>query len=227
MDIHRAALDQEFQTMTFVHVFQSCNQDSCTVLSIVKDVLSKLKKELSNLESVHYRQDNAECYHCGASIAGASLTGKDTGVFVGRLDFSDPQGGKEACDRKAGSIKSQMKIHLNAGNTIETGREMVAVMLSSGGIPGVNATLAIPPTFPRPVSAKLEGISAISNIEYTEDHLLVWRAYGIGPGKIVPLSKTGMGNEMTIPDLREDIAESDQLSDTHFILTTANTRHPK
>ena len=28
---------------------------------------------------------------------------------------------------------------------------MVAAMLSSGGIPGAHATLAIPPTFPRPV----------------------------------------------------------------------------
>ena len=165
MAIHRAALDQEFHTMTFVHVFQSCNQDSCTVLSIISDVVSKLKKELANLESVYYRQDNAGCYHCGASIAGARLIGKDTGVFVRCMDFSDPQGGKGACDRKAASIKSHMKIHLNTGNNIETGREMVAAMLSSGGIPGVNATLAIPPSFPRPVSAKLEGVSAISNIE--------------------------------------------------------------
>ena len=112
-----------------------------------------------------YRQDSAGCYHCGASVSGASLLGKDTGVFARRMDFSDPQGGKGACDGKAASIKSHMKIHLSAGNNIETGQEMVATMLSSGGIPGVNATLAIPSTFPRSVSAKLEGVSAISNIE--------------------------------------------------------------
>lgn len=225
--IHRAELDQKFHTMTFVHVFQSCSQDSCTVLSIMKDVVSKLKKELPHLESVYYRQDNAGCYHCGASITGASLIGKDTGVFVRRMDFSDPQGGKGACDRKAASIKSHMKIHLNAGNNIETGREMVAAMLSSDGIPGVHATLVIPPTFPRPVSAKLEGVSAISNIEYRKDHLRVWRAYGIGPGKVVPLSKTGIRNEMTIPDLDEDITESNQLSDAHFIPTKAKPLRPQ
>ena len=126
--IHRAALDQEFHTMTFVHVFQSCNQDSCTVLSIMKDVVSKLEKELPNLESVYYSQGNAGCYHCGSSIAGASLIGKDTGVFVRRMDFSDPQVGKGACDRKAASIKSHMKIHLNTGNNIETGREVCPEM---------------------------------------------------------------------------------------------------
>ena len=86
--IHRAKLDQKFHTMTFVHVFQSCNQDSCIVLSIVKDLVSKPKKELPHLESVYYRQDNDVC---GASITGASLIGKDTGVIVPRMDFSDPR----------------------------------------------------------------------------------------------------------------------------------------
>lgn len=90
------------------------------------------------------------------------------------MDFSDPQGGKGTCNRKAASIKSHMKIHLNASNNIKTGREMVATMLFSGGIPGVHATLAIPPTFPRPVSAKLEDVSAISNIEYRKDQC-AWR----------------------------------------------------
>ena len=42
----------------------------------MKDVVLKLKKELPHLESVYYRQDNAGCYHCGASITGASLIGK-------------------------------------------------------------------------------------------------------------------------------------------------------
>ena len=119
-----------------------------------------------------------------------------------------------------------MKIHLNAGNSIETGREMVANM-SPGGIPGVHTTLAIPPTFPPPVSAKLESVSAISNIEYRKDHLRVWRAHGIRPGKVVPLSKVGIQNEMTIPNLGEDITESNQLSDAHFIPTKAKPLHPK
>ena len=45
--------------MTFVHVFQTCNQDSCAVLSVMKDVIGKLKSLLPQLKSVFYRQDNA------------------------------------------------------------------------------------------------------------------------------------------------------------------------
>jgi hypothetical protein len=36
----------EIHSMTFVHVLQSCKQDNCTTLSIMKDVVHKLKEEL-------------------------------------------------------------------------------------------------------------------------------------------------------------------------------------
>jgi len=55
----------------------------------------------------------------------ASFTGCSSGVTVIRLEFSDAQGGKVPCDRKAASIKSHMKIHLNQGSNIETAKEMV------------------------------------------------------------------------------------------------------
>ena len=96
--------------MTFVHVFQSYTQDSCAVLAIMRDVIGKLKSQLPQLESVFYRQDNAGCYHCGATTVGACIAGGCHGVSVKRMDFSDPQRGKGACDRKAGTIKSHMTI---------------------------------------------------------------------------------------------------------------------
>ena len=77
-----------------------------------------------------------------------------------RLDFSDAQGGNVPCDRKAASIKSHMKIHLNQGSNIETAKEMVVAIRSSGGVPGV---------------------------VYNNGSLTVWRAYGIGPGKCIRL----------------------------------------
>ena len=114
-------MTKKLQMITFVHVFQSCTQDSCAVLSIMKDVIGKLKSRLPQLESVFYRQDNAGCYHCSETIVGASIAGRYNGVLVKRMDFSDPQGGKGACDRKAASIKSHIRIHVDEGNSVKRG----------------------------------------------------------------------------------------------------------
>ena len=49
------------EMLSFVHVFQSCNQDSVTVLAIVDDVLKQLKSTMPNVNNVYFRQDIAEC----------------------------------------------------------------------------------------------------------------------------------------------------------------------
>ena len=120
--VTRRAENKELQVMTFVHVFQTCNQDSYAVLSVMKDVIGKLKSHLTQLKSVFYRQHNAKCYHCGATIVGARFTSRFHGVSVKRLDFSDPQGGKGPCNRKAASLKLHMSVHLNQGSNIETSK---------------------------------------------------------------------------------------------------------
>ena len=220
----------EIHSMTFVHVFQSCKQDNGTTLSIMKDVVHKLKEELSKLEIVYYRQDNAGCYHCCSTIVGASMIGKDVGVSVRRMDFSDPQGGKGSCDRKAATVKSHMKIFLNTGNNIETGEEMVAAMQSSGGIPGVKVILASTAIAAKPLNVKMDGVSTFSNIEYGEGYLKVWKAYGIGPGKKLPLSKLGeLDQESAIVDLSTACLKKDAAvrSDAHFIPLKKSVRSCK
>ena len=53
---------------------------------------------------------NARCYHGGPSIVGASIIDRQQGAAIGRLDFTDAQGGKGACDRKAATIKVHMRV---------------------------------------------------------------------------------------------------------------------
>ena len=184
------------------HVFQSCSQDSNAVLAIMEDVIGKLKAVMPVLRTVIYRQDNAGCYRSGATIIGASKAGQFHGVTVKRLDFSDPQAGKGACGRKAATIKAHMRIHLNEGNDIENAAQMVDAMRSSGGVPGLHVTLC-EMTNPRTsANVKFDGVSGVSNVEYGEDCITTWKAYGIGPGKTVKLSKfTRSNNETPIPRL--------------------------
>ena len=130
--------DQKLQMMTFVNVFRSCSQDSCTVLSVMSDVVRQLREAHPRIENIYYWQDDAGCCHCGTTIVGAELISQQHGVSVRRMDFCDLQAGEGACDRKAASIKTS----LNSGNNIESAEEMKNAILSSGGITSVNVTVS-------------------------------------------------------------------------------------
>ena len=124
-------------------------------------------------------------YHCRTTIVCASTLGAELGVTIKRLDFSDSQGGKGACDHKEASIKSHMHIYLNSGHDIETPEQMTDAIRSSGGVPSLSVTLCDYITSPSMDSCKIDGVSLLSNIEFSEEGIRVWRAYGVGTGKLI------------------------------------------
>ena len=180
----------EMQMLNFVHIFQVCSQDSCAVLAVMTDIIRQLKITIPQLESIYYHQDNAGCYHCGATVISTKVIGEQFGVTIKRLDFSDPQGGKGPCDRKAATIKLHMKIHLNSGNDIETPTQMKDAILSSGGVSAVNVTLCQSVEAPDLPPLKVEGVSLLNNVKNEDQGIRVWRAFGIdciGSGKLIKL----------------------------------------
>ena len=66
---------------------------------------------------------------------------EDTGIRIERVDFSDPQGGKSACDRKAATVKAHVRRYVKEGHNVVTVREFHDSMLSHGGINGVRVAL--------------------------------------------------------------------------------------
>ena len=78
------------------------------------------------------------------------------------MDFSDAQGGKGPCVRKAATIKSHIAVYLNSGNDIETASQMLGAINSFDGVAGVQAMICSPPTSPLRTSIKWEGVSFIS-----------------------------------------------------------------
>ena len=74
---------------------------------------------MPQLQSVYLRQDNAGCYHCSLSIVTARQVAEVNGLRLARMDFSDAQGGKGPCDRKAATIKSHIAVHLNSGTILK------------------------------------------------------------------------------------------------------------
>ena len=78
---------------------------------------------------------------------------------------------------------------------------MKNAILSSGGVPSVNVTVLGPPEASTFSTVQLEVVSFISNMEYSEERLGVWKAYKIGPGKLIQWEKLDVQPNAEIPKL--------------------------
>ena len=108
------------------------------------------------------------------------------------MDFSDPQGGKGSCDRKAAQIKSHVKSYVNEGHSVTNVRELKQGIESRGGIPGVRVTV-VKVHSKNSKSYMLDGISSLNNFKFTNGGFTAFRAYDLGPGKFFPRSSFESG----------------------------------
>ena len=106
----------ELESQTFIHILQTGLQDSTAVVLIMDHVLRSLKKQHPEIVRSFFRQDNAGCYHSAQTILSVDILSKRSGIQVTDVDFSDPQGGKGSCDRKAAQVKSHVKSYVNEGH---------------------------------------------------------------------------------------------------------------
>ena len=180
------------QHQAFVHIVRNTSQDNTTIVEIMRHTLMELKRENPIISSAFMRQDNAGCYHNTMVLAACRWMKKVTGVKVERVDFSDPQGGKGACDRKAATIKAHVRRYLNEGHDILTADDLKEAMVSHGGIRGVRVAVVDArelEDYPSP--EKWEGINSLNNFHYQDGgkEFTVWKAYEVGKGKTLKWSQ--------------------------------------
>jgi hypothetical protein len=65
-------------------------------------------------------------------LTSCHLLEKATGIKVQRVDFSDPQGDKGPCDKKAATIKAHVRRYINEGHGVLTAAHLKEAMLSYG-----------------------------------------------------------------------------------------------
>ncbi len=188
-------LDGVLQWQGFVHIIQTCKQESSSVVKIMQDVLRAIKLENNEISRAYFRQDNAGCYHSSSTILACPLISTSTGIKIQRIDFSDPQGGKGAADRLAATCKSHVRIFINEGNDVTTADQLKDALLSHGGVEGVRVvsmeTIQDLPS--EDDSRKIPAISKLNDFEFIADAITAWRAYGIGEGKEITVEKTSSG----------------------------------
>ena len=158
---------------------------SFTVMRIVEHTLRTLKNEHPELTTAFLRQDNAGCYHSAEMLASCAQMKTKTGIAVQRVDFSDPQGGKGSCDRKAATVKAHVRRYINEGHDVLNANDFMNAILSNGGIPNVRVVVVDASATERnvQVSVKWVGINSLNNFLYSDNVITVWRAFDVGEGK--------------------------------------------
>ena len=84
-----------------------------------------------------------------------------------RVDFSDPQGGKGACDRKAASVKAHIRRYINEGHDVVSAEDLRLAILSNSGLRGVRVCLLDMSDVKTSKPMTVERVSLMNNFEYT------------------------------------------------------------
>ena len=109
-------------------------------------------------------------------------------------------------------IKSHMRSHLDSGHDISNAEEMKLAIESSGCVRGVATILCGPLTIPDPNPfPKWDSVSLLNDIKFYSEEMRIWRAYGVGDGKVIPYSNFHLKGIIELPffDKASDIAISD------------------
>ena len=114
----------------------------------------------------------------------------------GQCDFSEPQAGKDICDRKTAAMKAHIKRWVNERHDVVTAEDMKVALESRGGIKGCRAAVVeVDTTRERNKDSKIPGISVLNNFQYEEFGIRVWKAYDIGPGRLILYSGLGVTSQ--------------------------------
>ena len=150
----------------------------------MEHILRNLKNEHPEITTAYFRQDNAGCYKSAAMLAACPLMQKTTGIIVRRVDFSDPQGGKGSCDRKAATIKAHVRRFVKEGHVL-TAENFRDSILSNNGVRGVRVGVVKCEFLAPAQPMKWEGDSSINNLSYQNTGVTVWEANDVGKGKTI------------------------------------------
>ena len=173
--------DDSLEVDCFVHVFNSCTQNNYAVASIFEHLFQALRVEYPQIKKTFLRSDNAVCYHNGPLLICLAEIGKRTGIKVIRYDFSEPQAGKDICDRKTAPTKAHIRQFVNEKNDVVTAEDMKRAIESYGGLRGCRvAVVEVDSAKDLHDTNKIPEISLLYNFKFKEKGIRTWKAYNIG-----------------------------------------------
>jgi hypothetical protein len=174
------------QVFYFAHLFDSCTQDWYAVTSILESLIKAIKDQVDPLlKKVFLRSDEAACYHNVNLYAAAKDVGQRMGVTVEGYDHSEPQFGKDITDRIICPMKGCLRRYCNEGNNILSSEDMHKA-LKSRPVKGTTAAVCVINEKSQDLKVKkIKGFSAFHNVRYEDNGLRVWKAFGVGKGRLI------------------------------------------
>ena len=170
----------------FVHLINSCPQNNYAVACIYEHLFNTIKAEYPTITQAYLRSDNAACYHNGPLLLCLQDIGKRSGISPIRYDFSDPQSGKDICDRKIAPMKAHIRRFVNENHNVVSSEDMKTALESHGGLKGCRAAVVeVDSSKDLNEENKIPGISLLYNFKYEVQGIRVWKAYEIGTGKLL------------------------------------------
>ena len=125
------ASTKQFEHRTFCHIFDQRKQDALFVVSILQDVLQRLKFDDQQLRFAFLRSDNGACYHSATITTAIEEIFHTTGIFICRIDFSEPQSDKNVCDRRTAVIIGEVRRYIGEKHNVTNSMQFVAAAKST------------------------------------------------------------------------------------------------
>ncbi|KAL9958399.1 hypothetical protein ACROYT_G035406 [Oculina patagonica] len=177
---------QKAKTLSYAHLFDSCSQDWYAVASILENLFVNIKENFPEVKRAFLRSDEAGCYHNSELLAAAKDIGDRTGIAVMAYDFSEPQQGKDICDRVLCPMKATIRKYCAEGHDIINVSDMREA-LKERPVKGTTAAVCLLSEASMNLQVhKIDRISGLHNFKYEESGLRTWKAHAIGPGKLIP-----------------------------------------
>ena len=115
---------EKLEVSSYAYLFNSCSQDWFTVLSILENLMSVIKRSDPLITKAYLRSDEAGCYHNSSLLASLRDIGSRQGIEIVRYDYSEPQYGKDMCGRILCPMKAAVRRYCNEGHDIVTAQDM-------------------------------------------------------------------------------------------------------
>ena len=177
---------QKTKVLSYAHLFDSCSQDWYAVASILENLFVDIKEKSPEVKKAFLRSDEAGCYHNSELIAAAKDIGDRVGITVMAYDFSEPQQGKDICDRVLCPMKAAIRKFCAEGHDIVNVKHMREA-LKERPVKGTTGAVGLLDESSKNLEInKLQHFSELHNFRYEVSGLRTWKAYAVGPGKLIP-----------------------------------------